>query len=498
MPLRPNMALRPALLTASLAILSACAAVGPDYHPPTSGMPSSFKGADGSQTAAKDADLAAWWRGFHDATLDTLITRAMADNLDVRTAISRVLAARAQERIAGAASQPSLNASAQGSETHLSKNGGLTGLSKALSGGHTPIGLPGTSFQTWQGGLDAGWELDVFGGVRRSVEAARASTAAETWNLRDAQVSLAAEIATDYLGLRASQVRLGIAAETLAVGQEELRLVQARARNGLATTGDVSAEAARVADLQAAPPVLEGQITTSIDALAVLVGRPPESLAAELAAPAALPASPPAIPAGLPSDLLRRRPDIRRAERQLAAATAQVGVATADLYPSFNLTGSGDLISTALSNLVSSDSLQGVITGAVRWPILDGGRIRGNIAATEQARSQAEIAWQRSVLGALRDVEDALALYASDVRREDEFSRAVADREAGLTSAEAVFHSGQAPASVVLDARSSLLDARDQQAQGALAVGKDVALIYKALGGGWTDVTPTQARRTEP
>ena len=495
---RPSVHGRMMVLAAGAMALTGCAAVGPNYTAPQVATPSAFTGADApgaspSGVSPSDAAFETWWRGFHDPVLDGLIERALSENLDVREAISRVRQARDREREARAAGEPSLNASAQASETRLSKNGGLTGLSKSLGGaggGGTPIGLPGTSFADYQAGFDAAWELDVFGGVRRGVEAARAATAAEQWSVRDAEVTLTAEIASDYIALRGAQARLALARANLTVARAQLSFSEALGRHGLAATEDIARQAARAASVAADPPALQADIMARIDALAVLLGAMPDSLTGQLATPAALPVAPPSIPAGLPSDLLRRRPDIRRAERQLAQATAEVGVAKADLYPSFNLTGAGDLISTSLSNLVSVDSLQGAATGLVRWPILDGGRARANAAAAEEARQQAAIAYRRTVLTALREVEEALARYGAERRRGDRLDAVVAADQRGLIAAQARLHNGLVAATSPLAARATLLDAQDQRTQSVAALGQDVAALYKALGGGWSATDP--------
>lgn len=488
----------PAVALAALIALTGCAAVGPNYRAPTLTVPAAFSGrGQAASTDSAQDDVGQWWRIYRDPNLDGLIERGLLANLDIRTATSRILQARAQERVAGAAGWPSVGVGPEVSETRLSRNAGLTSLGKAFAGGGA-VGLPGTSYQTYQASFDAAWELDVFGGVRRGVEVARATTAAQVWDLRDAQVSLAAEIAVDYLDLRDARARLAIALARVEAESLRRDLLSARRAAGLDARTTASEQAERLANAAAAVPPIQARITLDKNALAVLVARPPGSLAAELDAPAVSVEASLAPPPGLPSELLRRRPDIRAAERRLAAANAQVGVATAGLYPSFNLTGSGGLISTALSNLVSTGSLQGAAAGAINWPILDGGRARGQLAAAREGYVQAQLAYEKAVLTALKDVEDALARYQADRERQVRLDQAVAADTDILVADQALEAAGQASRTLALDARLALLIDQDAQAQGVDALGQDVAGLYKALGGGWRSAASTNSTRTDP
>jgi outer membrane protein, multidrug efflux system len=321
--------------------------------------------------------------------------------------------------------------------------------------------------------------------VRRSVEAATDQAIAAVWSERDTRVTLAGQVADTYLGLRSLQQQLAVAEAERARQQELLAMIQARARAGFTTELDVAQQQTLV-DSSAAPlPGLAAEIRARIHALGVLVGDAPDALAGELAAPAALPPVPPQIPVGLPSDLLRRRPDLRAAERQLAAATAEIGAATAELYPSISLTGAFSFVSTALKNLLSLSSRQYSGDAALRWPLLDGGRIRANIAVTKEQRAQAALTYRKTVLAALRDVEDALGFYAGEQQRNRALRRARDSGRSAVAVTQRQYQAGLADFSNVLNAQAALLNAENQLAQSDGAIDHDLVVLYEALGGGW-------------
>jgi NodT family efflux transporter outer membrane factor (OMF) lipoprotein len=306
--------------------------VGPDYRPPAVPVPETYSGEP--PAGAVTGDLAAWWTAFGDPVLDGLVARVRTGNLDIRQAAARVAEARAQERVVRARGGPSVNASAQAGYTRLSENAlpaGLANLGGGQAGGGSPIGLPGEDFATFEAGFDASWELDLFGGQRRASEAAQARTEAAEWSARDAEVTLTGEVARTYLQYRALQRRIALADETLAAQRDELEFVRARTRNGLVATTDERRQQREIEQAAARREDLRAEAEVRMHALGTLLGLPPAALEEELARPPASVAGAMAIPPGLPSDLLRRRPDIRAAERKLAAATADIGVATADL-----------------------------------------------------------------------------------------------------------------------------------------------------------------------
>jgi len=483
------------------AALAACT-VGPNYKAPEMPTPPAFQetaAVPGATTGSPD--LRTWWSQFRDPTLDSLVQRAMAGNLDVATEVSRIREARQQVVIAGAAALPHVDLSPSVNNTMLSKNAGLSQLAGAFTGGGNPgsgagggqvgIGLPGTDFTTYSVGFDASWELDLFGQTRRSVEAARGRVEAQQWSLHDTQVSVVSEVAVDYLTLRSLQRQIAVAKDEEARQGELLTLVKARRDAGFATRLEVSQQENQLATAQSQRPTLEAEARGEIHALGVLIGQPPEALSAELTPVAAPPAPPPTVPVGLPSELLRRRPDIRVAERNLAAATADVGVAVGDLYPQINLTGSADLISESLKNLVSGNSIQTSLTAALVQHVFDGGKIRANISAKKEVRIQAYLAYQKAVLTALKDVEDALSRYGAEQRRNGQLRTAAQTARVAFDMANDRYKSGLADFINVLQTQAALYQAETQLAESDGLVDQDLVSLEKALGGGWTQTAET-------
>jgi NodT family efflux transporter outer membrane factor (OMF) lipoprotein len=420
----------------------------------------------------------------------------------VQTAASRVREARLDEIVAGAAAWPTVQANDQVSRTHLSGNaislgnlGTLTNgaVPSASSSGFSSLGFPGSNFNTFQLGFDASWELDLFGKTRRSVEAARDTTGAEIWDRRDAQVSLAAEVANTWFALRTAQQRLNVAQAEVSRQQALLGVTQARQQTGFATGLDVAQQETQVTAAAAAVPPFQAQIEAERHALAVLLGETPETLVLPAATDTAAPA--PEIPPGLPSDLLRRRPDIRSAERQLAAATANIGVAVADYYPQLTLTASPSLVSTALSNLLSWGSRNLSLGAGLVWPLFNAGRTRANVGIANEHQQQAMLAYRKTVLTALKDVEDALSQYQADQVRLAALNRSLNAARSAADIARGQYRAGLIPFSTVLTTESALYTAQDQTVQSSAAVNQDLVALYKALGGGWSDTDTTEAAR---
>jgi outer membrane protein, multidrug efflux system len=481
----------------SLAALLAGCTVGPDYHPPDAAMPTRFEGA----APGGSSDVARWWRSFDDPELVRLIEQAMRDNPDVQTAASRVREARLQEIVAGADAWPSVQANAQAVHTHLSGNaislgnlGTLTGgaVSSGASSSLSSLGLSGTSFNTYELGFDASWELDLFGKTRRSVEAARDTTGAQIWSRRDTQVSLAAEVANTWFALRAAQSRLDVAKAELGRQRALLAVVQTRQRTGLATGLDVDQQNTQVNTAAAALPPLQSEIELRRHALGVLLGEAPEAVTLPVATDLSPP--PPVIPPGLPSDLLRRRPDIRVAERQLASATANIGVSVADYYPQITLTASPSLISTALSNLLTWGSRNSGLSAGLTWPLFNAGKTTANVGIANEHQTQAMLAYQKTVLTALQDVEDALSNYQADQARQVPQQRSLTAARSAAGVARQQYQSGLIPFSTVLTTESALYTAQDQMVQNAASLKQDLVALYKALGGGWSEDTTEAAR----
>jgi len=477
------------LLAAATAGLWGCAADPPAAPAPMS-LPASFSGHPG---AGAPHDLAAWWLSFDDPVLSSLVTRALAANLDVAQAVARVREARLQERIVRGGQGPQVNASGSGSASRLSRNAlpsALANLGSAGSGGsgsNPGLGLAGETFRTWQAGFDASWELDLSGGDARADEAAHARTQAALWSRRDADVVLVAEVADTYLRCRSLQRRLALSDEALASQRESLAFAQVRARHGLTDDAEVARARQSVQQAAARREELVAQAGASLHALGLLLGLAPTALQGELAAPGTRPLLRPDVPPGLPSDLLERRPDIRAAEHQAGAALADIGVARADLYPRISLTGALQLASRSLSTLVDADSLQGNAGARLVFPLLGRDRLHATVDLRQAQADAAALAWRQAVLRALRDVEDALTRLDADRRRADALAQAAdAARDAADTAGVARRH-GLEPATDLLTARQALLAAQDAALQGEAAAAQDVVALYKALGGGWDE-----------
>jgi NodT family efflux transporter outer membrane factor (OMF) lipoprotein len=317
------------------------------------------------------------------------------------------------------------------------------------------------------------------------VEAAEAGTEAARWQMRDGEVTLTAEIAADYVSLRADQARLGILDAQAKSQQDTLDLIAARAKAGFVTELDVNQQRQLLVSTQAQRPSLVADMLAMRHAIAVLMGQQPGTLDTELDATAPVPPIPPRLPIGLPSDLLRARPDIRMAERKLAQATAGVGVAVADLYPKFDLLAALTFTSSHFSSLFSGDSLGEAGAGSITWPIFHGGQIHANIRAKEEEEKQAYYAYQKAVLGGVQNAEDALVRYETEQQRFVALEQGAKTAQTSTALALQQYRAGLAMYTSVLQAQSTQLTAEDNLAQSRAALTADLVAVYKALGGGW-------------
>ena len=488
--------------------LTGCA-VGPSYHEPKVSLPPAYVATPGTASPAEPVSLAQWWRVFDDEELNALLTRALANNRDLKQAVSRVREARAERSVAAAGLLPEGDLSAGYNRSLGSRNvilplgaiagssgggsaGGSTGGGSAASGStsvhaedvtpsagapgasagsggsqqlggpQSPFGdggLPGVTTNLYQAGFDASWEIDVFGGTRRAIEAADAELAAAAEGRRGVMVSLLAEVATGYTELRADQERLDLARRNLAAQRSTLGIVRAKFSRGLATDSDVTRQAGDVETTQASLPTLEAAERGQEHALAFLLGDDPEALTDELTTPHRWAALPPALPLGVPSDLLRRRPDIRQCERELAAATAEVGVATAGLYPSFSLTGSFGVDSSDLHTLPEWSSRYYSIAPGIHWPILEWNRLHAGIKIQNELQAQALLSYQNAVAQALREVADALVRYEKEQERRSALARAARDDDHARDLVRDAYRRGLTDQLAVLDAERSVLGA---------------------------------------
>lgn len=464
------------MLSAGLMLLAGCA-VGPDYHEPAIRTPQAWIGAVTQDSlpapvplksvpTPSPAVLTTWWTAFKDPTLDGLVTAAVAENLDLKLAESRIRQARAQRDVVTGALWP--NADAFG-EYRRSRSSGS---------GKGEAGL-------YQTGVDASWELDIFGGTRRAVEATDADIAAGIEDLRDVLVTLVAEVALNYIGLRGLQQEIGIATENLAAQAHSVELTRHLFRNGFKSKLDVVSAEAQVATTRSQIPVLEAAEKQTLYALSVLLAREPSALLEELSNRAPIPLTPPEVPVGLPSDLLRRRPDIRRAEARLHGATARIGMATADLFPKFSLTGSLGTSGANSSSLVNWDNRFYSFGPTVTWAIFHAGAIRAGIDVQNALEEQALLTYQKTVLTALSDVESALVAYVREQQHHQALTEAVAANREAVSLATQRYKHGATDFLSVLIAQRTLFSVQDSLVQSERSVATDLVSIYKALGGGW-------------
>jgi outer membrane protein, multidrug efflux system len=472
---------------------SGCA-VGPDYKRPETKVPSAWDGQNvvtpalPSKTTINPVELVEWWTAFHDPTLSSLVEEAVRTNLDVRLAEARIRQARAARGVAGAPLWPQVDASALYQRSQGSSEVGAGGA-VATFGGLRNL---------WQAGLDATWEIDIFGGTRRNLEAATADLQAAVEDRRDVLITLMGDVGTNYINLRGFQKQVAIARENLKAQKHNADIIQKRHDAGFVGGLDVANAKAQVATTAATIPVFETSARAAIYNLGVLLGRDPAALEKDLAQAAPIPPTPPEIPVGLPSELLRRRPDIRRAEAQIHAATARIGVATADLFPKFNLAGSYGFSAAEAFRLGRSTSNFWSWGPSITWPIFAGGRFYFNVKVQDALQEQALLTYEKTVLTALKDVETALVAYAKEQETRKSLSEAVVNNRKAVDLATQLYMAGRSDFLNVLIAQRALFTTEDALAQSTRTVDTNLIALYKALGGGWEKegVVP-EARKAE-
>jgi NodT family efflux transporter outer membrane factor (OMF) lipoprotein len=414
------------------------------------------------------ADLAEWWKQLHDPELNSLIERAIRGNIELRVAATRVAQARALEKVQRASLFPTLSLA------------GAFGRNRNL----IPIG-PTYESNSLQTSLDASWEADFFGANRKAVSASTADTRSAEEARRDSLVTVTGEVARAYADLRGIDRRLAITRATIATQSDTLHLTQVRAEAGLATELDVAQQMTQLSTTQAVEPALEAARVQTVQRLAVLLGLQPEALLDELKAPADLPVVPPVIAAGLPSDLLARRPDVRRAQADIVAAAARLGAARADLFPRFTITGLSGRQANAFSGVTLGAGNFFSVGPALSLPIFTGGRIRANIAANDARLQEAQVRYEGAMLTALEDVENALSSYAREEERRAKLATAADASRTAVDLARELYTRGLADFLSVLDAQRQQYAAEDALAQSDTAIVTNVVALYKALGGGW-------------
>ncbi len=454
--------------------------VGPNFQRPKATVSANWLESRDPRVSTESATYRDWWNAFDDPVLDRLIGRAYRENLTLQIAGVRVLQARAQLGIALGEFFPQTQ-QAFGSLQYL-RTSDRAPTGAAFNGG----------FAYWQSqiGAQATWELDFWGKFRRNIESADASLLASLADYDNALVTLTADVATSYIAIRTAEERIRIAQENVKTQEESLKIAEARFKYGTVTQLDVEQARTALLNTLASIPTLETQRRQARDALSVLLGMPPGDLRDLLAGASGIPASPRQVVVGIPADLLRRRPDIRSAELQAAAQSAQIGVARADLFPAFSLLGNVSLISTNLGTFKLSDmwswgsrSIQ--VGPTVQWNILNYGQITNNVRAQDASFQQLLIAYQNAVLAAQRDVEDSLVAFLQAQDRSDLLSRSVTSARAAVNLATLQYREGVVDFTTVLTAQQALLNQQDSLASTLGTIATSLVGVYRALGGGW-------------
>ncbi len=451
-------------------LVAAGCAVGPDYERPKTAVPAEW----GEKADSSTADLSRWWTLFNDPVLSSLVERAIEANLDLKQAVARLRESRAQMSVTFGALLPEVDFSASHTRSRLSPNG-------------QPFPLSDPYQSRYKVSFDASWELDLYGGARRAYEGAQADH--ESWieNRRAVLVTLLGDVARNYVAVRGNQLLLTRLLQNAGTAKATVDLTKARLAAGVATDLDVARAEALLASGRAQIPPVQAALKQAVHRLGLLVGRDPQALTTELAGEAPIPAAPDRVVVGLPSELLLRRPDVRMAERRLASATAEVGVATANLYPHVSLTGAFGLDSLGSADFISWQSRTWSLGPTVRWPVFQflTGRLQAQVDVQDARREQALIAYQKAVLVALEDVENGLVGYLRELERRRSLEDAVAADLRAVELADDLYRKGLTSFIDVLDAQRALYAAQTELARSQAEVTQDLVALYKALGGGW-------------
>ncbi len=453
-------------------LLSGCA-VGPTYKAPQTSVAASFANSPTNAVNADETTLATWWKGFKDEKLDALVALAIVQNLDLRIATANLKEARALRHLTTYDLAPTIQANAGYEKGLLSKAAAPPGTSRGAR-----------EFDLYEASFDATWELDLFGHVRRSVQAATAQFSAAEATRLDVLVSVTAEVARNYLELRGLQNQLAVARRNADVQTETLKITQSRLVGGRGTDFDVSRSRSLLNLTLSTIPPLKAGILKAIHRIAVLVGQQPTTLTTELSVPAPLPLVMPTLALTNPELLLRRRPDIRAAERLLAAATARIGVATADLFPRVTFVGSVGLQADTFAGLGKNGGDTWNFGPRITWAALDLGRVQARIKAAD-ARIEASLAfYEQAVLTALQETEDALVVFGEEQTRQQFLEASAQASQQAAALAHQRYDAGATDFLSVLDAERTLLEAQDRLAASQTQTATAFVAVYKALGGG--------------
>ncbi|MEJ5301632.1 MAG: efflux transporter outer membrane subunit [Thermodesulforhabdaceae bacterium] len=467
-----------AIVSLTTVIIVGCVSVGPDYIKPEVPLPEKWRNLTSTRveettyqstfSQEQEKDLARWWQVLGDPELTRLVERSIKNNMDIAKAQAKVREARARRAIAAAPLFPTL------------------GTSFSASGKHQDLDKGSTTTQDfYTAEFDSSWEIDIFGGTRRAIEASQRTLEATEEALRDVLVSVVAEVALNYLELRTYQARLAVAKENLLVQEESLQLASWRYQAGLTSELDVHQARYNLESTRAQIPILKTAVDEAMNRLAVLLGESPGKLHEELNDFAPVPLPPDRIAVGIPADILRRRPDIRKAERELAAQTARIGVAMAELYPKFSLTGSIGIEALSPGGLVSSATKTLMGQGIISLPIFKGGALKQAVEAEKALAEQALVTYKATILNALEEVENTLMAYSEELRRQESLAKAEEAARQAAELAKQRYASGLIDFGAVLEAERSHLAFQDQLIQSRGAVTSNIIRLYKALGGGW-------------
>lgn len=475
--------MRTAFLTVILScFLTSGCAVGANARHAQPNVPAQWSASAAKGTQSGSAPESDWWKSFNDSELNSLIARAAEANYEVKVSVARLEEARAAIGIAKSSFYPQINAGVSAERVRQIGVGLVpsTQNSASLQARVFPYEI-----NNYQGRFDAAWELDVFGRIRRETEAARADFRASEQDRRNVLISVFGDVGRYYAELRGLQLRFDIANKNVQVTEDELKLTRDLAQAGQVTQRDVAQAEAQLESLQAQIPQLNAGIEASIHRLSVLTGQAPEALEKELTTQSPLPVLPPEIPVGLPSDLLTRRPDIQSAEAQVEAATARVGVAKADYFPTFTLFGTAGRQAAQLRQLTLGLGNFFAAGPSISVPVFTGGRIRSNVAVQNARVKQAEATYQKTILNSLEETENSLVNYADEQARRDHLDATVRASQDALNLANDQYRAGLADFLTVLDSERTLFANQDSLAQSRTALVVDLVALYKALGGGW-------------
>jgi len=454
--------------------------VGPDYQSPEVSEAPRRSAPDGGSLPSRTVEGAVdvtWWKSFRDSQLSSLVERLAAQNLDVKTAAERVIQSVAQRQVAVSQGLPHIDGQSLNTYNRQSPNGPISLF----------VPAPGAplDYALFRDGLTSSWQLDLFGRVRRAVEAADANALAAVENRHGVALAAVAELAQSYMQLRGAQNRLGIAKRNLHLAEENVELVNTRFRNGVATTLDMAQARAQQATIAATVPPLRAREAELISAIGLLLGEPPRTLEAELHRTRIVPRVPPKVPVGLHATLIRRRPDIREAEARLHQATAQTGVAVANFYPDVTLNGAVNLESLHVSNLFNLASTAFAVGPSISIPIFEGGRLKGALALSESQQREAAVFFQETVLRAWKEVDDALTRYREAQRRRIDVARSVTENQSALQAARQRYSEGATNFLDVTATQAQLLQSENDLSDSDTQIATDLVNLYRALGGGW-------------